>query len=225
MTECPKCGYTRTKSDITPDYECPQCGVIYEKYVRAQADKAERAAAQAAAQREREVQAALRAAKKANKNWAANMQPRPAGTRFKLPGLWTIIGSVVLISFFASPPPADAPREAAAPSQPAQARQMTPEEQVAAAVARQEELERKKIEAFVTRAREVCSSAIKNHATFPSTVDIAWFFGTGTQRAPNSTRVRMEFTAKNALGVELPFVGDCLVNDLGALNAFKVRNR
>lgn len=32
-TICPKCGYTRKKSDYAPDYECPACGIIYHKYL------------------------------------------------------------------------------------------------------------------------------------------------------------------------------------------------
>lgn len=28
---CPKCGYERKVGDIAPDYECPQCGVVYAK--------------------------------------------------------------------------------------------------------------------------------------------------------------------------------------------------
>ncbi|KFB74490.1 MAG: hypothetical protein AW09_000201 [Candidatus Accumulibacter phosphatis] len=28
---CPKCNYQRKPSDTAPDYECPQCGVIYSK--------------------------------------------------------------------------------------------------------------------------------------------------------------------------------------------------
>ncbi len=30
--ECLKCGYVRSDVDSAPDYECPQCGVVYEKY-------------------------------------------------------------------------------------------------------------------------------------------------------------------------------------------------
>jgi hypothetical protein len=30
---CPQCGYTRQLKDIVPDYECPRCGIIYDKYV------------------------------------------------------------------------------------------------------------------------------------------------------------------------------------------------
>lgn len=31
--KCPKCGYIRSTTDITPEYECPRCGVIYEKFI------------------------------------------------------------------------------------------------------------------------------------------------------------------------------------------------
>lgn len=30
--QCPKCKYTRQPNDRAPEYECPQCGVIYAKY-------------------------------------------------------------------------------------------------------------------------------------------------------------------------------------------------
>lgn len=30
---CPQCGYTRQPKDLAPDYECPRCGIIYDKYV------------------------------------------------------------------------------------------------------------------------------------------------------------------------------------------------
>ncbi len=37
--QCPKCGYTRTQHDDlnTPDYECPECGIVYHKYLAHQA--------------------------------------------------------------------------------------------------------------------------------------------------------------------------------------------
>ena len=37
-TTCPKCGYVRRPEDSAPDYECPKCGVIYEKYLRLHAE-------------------------------------------------------------------------------------------------------------------------------------------------------------------------------------------
>ena len=32
MTLCPKCHYKRNKNDYAPEYECPNCGIVYEKY-------------------------------------------------------------------------------------------------------------------------------------------------------------------------------------------------
>lgn len=34
MTICPKCNYQRKTEDVSPDYECPRCGIIYSKYRR-----------------------------------------------------------------------------------------------------------------------------------------------------------------------------------------------
>lgn len=34
--QCPKCAYIRQQTDKCPDYECPQCGIIYAKYNPAQ---------------------------------------------------------------------------------------------------------------------------------------------------------------------------------------------
>ncbi|SIQ95792.1 hypothetical protein SAMN05421829_108143 [Aromatoleum tolulyticum] len=48
MTTCPKCGYTRQSTDAAPDYECPSCGVIYQKFLEAQAKKRQQAEEQAA---------------------------------------------------------------------------------------------------------------------------------------------------------------------------------
>lgn len=36
-TVCPKCAYSRGADEMVPDYECPRCGVIYEKYRTAMA--------------------------------------------------------------------------------------------------------------------------------------------------------------------------------------------
>lgn len=33
ITTCPKCGYVRQPQDTAPEYQCPQCQVIYEKYM------------------------------------------------------------------------------------------------------------------------------------------------------------------------------------------------
>lgn len=32
-TSCPKCSYIRKETDDTPLWKCPQCGIVYEKYV------------------------------------------------------------------------------------------------------------------------------------------------------------------------------------------------
>jgi hypothetical protein len=37
-TPCPKCHYTRKKTDREPDYQCPSCGVVYEKFIHHQED-------------------------------------------------------------------------------------------------------------------------------------------------------------------------------------------
>lgn len=29
---CPKCKYVRLDTDTAPDYECPKCGIVYDKY-------------------------------------------------------------------------------------------------------------------------------------------------------------------------------------------------
>jgi len=35
-TVCPKCKYMRKSTDMQPNYECPACGVIYDKYIQYQ---------------------------------------------------------------------------------------------------------------------------------------------------------------------------------------------
>ena len=30
--KCPKCAYVRLTTDAAPSYECPKCGIVYEKY-------------------------------------------------------------------------------------------------------------------------------------------------------------------------------------------------
>ena len=32
MTKCPKCAYQRKDSDYVPDWQCPSCGIAYEKF-------------------------------------------------------------------------------------------------------------------------------------------------------------------------------------------------
>lgn len=37
--KCPKCGYTRKENEEAPEYECPRCGIVYEKYITRQLEK------------------------------------------------------------------------------------------------------------------------------------------------------------------------------------------
>lgn len=32
LATCPKCGYVRKPDDLAPAWQCPQCGIVYEKY-------------------------------------------------------------------------------------------------------------------------------------------------------------------------------------------------
>ena len=32
LTECPKCRYVRQRGDTAPDWQCPRCGIAYEKF-------------------------------------------------------------------------------------------------------------------------------------------------------------------------------------------------
>lgn len=74
MTTCPKCGHVRQPGDASPDYECPACGVIYEKYAQHMASKAAREAeeqrARLAAKREAD-RADAEAAKRHSQEQAA----------------------------------------------------------------------------------------------------------------------------------------------------------
>jgi predicted nucleic acid-binding Zn-ribbon protein len=35
IIHCPKCGYSRKPSDVAPATECPECGIIFEKFLAA----------------------------------------------------------------------------------------------------------------------------------------------------------------------------------------------
>ena len=35
IIHCPKCGYSRKPSDVVPPTECPDCGIIFEKFLAA----------------------------------------------------------------------------------------------------------------------------------------------------------------------------------------------
>ena len=40
MQTCPKCGYARKPSDAAPDWQCPSCGIAYDKFGFVQAETA-----------------------------------------------------------------------------------------------------------------------------------------------------------------------------------------
>ena len=40
IVTCPRCNYQRQDSDRCPDYECPKCGIVYAKFIAAEAKRA-----------------------------------------------------------------------------------------------------------------------------------------------------------------------------------------
>ena len=63
-----------------------------------------------------------------------------------------------------------------------------------------------------TAAMSACREGILKTAAFPSSVDIHVLTGTAfdTNKTTGNTRVRMDFTAKNALGAELSYTAICI---------------
>jgi predicted RNA-binding Zn-ribbon protein involved in translation (DUF1610 family) len=43
ISTCPRCSYVRKPADTAPEYACPECGVVYEKYLAAQRARAKQA--------------------------------------------------------------------------------------------------------------------------------------------------------------------------------------
>lgn len=201
---CPKCGYIRRPTDNAPEYECPRCGIVYAKYLKALHEKAAAA------------------------DHARTDTPQPPGpphTKSKFPRP-KVVGSICatlfalwVIGHLGSGPPAGMPKGEVAPAPkpappPRPAKTAEPPPKTAA------QLEADRISALEMAAREVCFAAIKANAKFPSSVDIFWFTGTATARQGNATLVKAAFTSKNALGNDLPFYGLCRVNDTGQLEHF-----
>jgi glutaredoxin len=73
---CPKCSYERKKTDTAPDWQCPACGVVYEKFQNEQF----------------RAQATMRAS-----SGYAPRRERPAGSFFKSL-LW--IGAAAVFAWF-----------------------------------------------------------------------------------------------------------------------------
>lgn len=42
VMQCPKCSYVRKPTDTAPDYECPQCGIVYAKFNAVLSDEEKR---------------------------------------------------------------------------------------------------------------------------------------------------------------------------------------
>ncbi len=199
---CPKCGHVRTTDDQGPDYACPNCGIVYAKYLEALHEKTASADRTPANEQKRgalsPAQTLLGLLIGAGAIWymsqrqeqtaPAPQQPKPAAA------------SAPAQQTRPSPPIAKAP-EASTPKTPA-------------------EFEAERINKLELAAREICFDAIKANALFPSSVDIAWFTGTATLRQGSATLVKAAFTSKNALGNELPFYGMCRVTDTGKLEHY-----
>lgn len=249
-TVCPKCGYTRQPGDQAPEYECPACGVVYQKYIQHHAEVEAKAAAarQAAAERERrqveaEQRKAAETARKASEQ-AQRQQadmiaaaihragPGRAMGMGEVVGVLLVLGVLVAIFLPSADVPAPAP---AAPAAAVQAKpkpapvQLTPEEQVAAA----EKRERDRIEAAESEKRRraeslamaSCQQRVRSAATFPSSVDFGWF-GTDAEMAPGGiVAVTVSFTAKNALGAELPYRASCIISAEGEVVSFAAQGR
>lgn len=161
---CPKCSYARQPDDTAPDYECPACGIVYDKYEQHHAAVEAKAAAARllVAERERrkleaEQRQAAETARKASE--AAQRQqadmiaaaihragPGRAMGMGEVLGVLLVLG--VLVAIFLpkadvpAPPPAAPAAVAQAKPKPAPV-QRTPEAQVAAA----EKRERERVEA------------------------------------------------------------------------------
>lgn len=55
-----------------------------------------------------------------------------------------------------------------------------------------------------------CANYIRQHAAFPSSVDIHYFLGSSSGQGARGEHIqRLDFDAKNALGVELPYSAYC----------------
>ncbi|MCW8918941.1 MAG: hypothetical protein OQL08_09030 [Gammaproteobacteria bacterium] len=75
-------------------------------------------------------------------------------------------------------------------------------------------------------AKHLCAAQAKASAAYPGTVDVHWFQGVFAEPYNDGiTLVKMDFTAKNAFGAELPFLITCLVNHAGEVVSSRVSKR
>lgn len=194
---CPKCGYIRQQSETAPEYECPRCGVVYAKYLEA---------------------LHARASAREAKHPAADPAPR-SYPRKRVAFVVIVMATTAIVyghKLFTEFTPQ---RQPVVTSKPAlKAPPLRPPPTAA-------EIEKARIDRLMSSAREACFEAIRARALFPSTVDIAWFSGTVTQRHGAATLVKAAFTSKNAHGAELPYYGQCLVTDTGKLDYYNQEPR
>lgn len=221
---CPKCGHIRTAEDTGPDYACPSCGVVYAKYL---ASLHARAAQQATQATPEPVLTSAQGGAPARgvRRWANYA----VGAVFAVMLLGTIVGGDGDSEAETLRGSGAAPASPAAAQQPAVAapvpRANLPAAPAVVAPKTEEELEQERVDRLTFAAREACFAAIKAHALYPSSVDIAWFTGTVTMRQAGATVVRAAFTSKNALGNTLPFDGYCRVTDDGKLTSYDQKPR
>jgi len=64
-----------------------------------------------------------------------------------------------------------------------------------------------------------CVEYVRRQATFPSSVDVSvWHSSQETIRYPyGNVRINLAFTAKNALGAELPYMARCIITPAGKI--------
>lgn len=246
MKACPKCAYVRQPEDQGPDYECPSCGVVYQKYIQHHVEAEAKAAAarqavterdrrQAEAEQRKAAEAARKATAQAQRQQADMIASaiKKASPRRGL-GLGGLVGAVMVVGVLASviapsSVPAPAPSAAVPVPAPTAPVALTPEEQVAAAEKRErdrvEAAERAARQAAESQAMELCQQRVKSSAQFPSRIDFGWF-GTEAATAPGGVvAVSVNFTEKNAWGQEMPFTARCLVSKSGQMTSFARKGR
>ncbi|MCG8428981.1 MAG: hypothetical protein MI754_16620 [Chromatiales bacterium] len=88
---CRKCGYERQETDIAPDYECPQCGVVYAKFKPQKAENNSQPAVEAKARPQQQPKPKKKRVEPVKQETSSNVKkkslPLAIGLNFLLPGL------------------------------------------------------------------------------------------------------------------------------------------
>lgn len=196
--ECPKCHYIRQPRDFAPEYECPQCGIIYAKFKP----------------REKPNMA------------TPKREPAPVADRGTwgvrpsiafLGGFFACV-ALALTAFSLWSQRSAEQHVAAVPAR--QVRSAPRPEAKWEKTADELRVERERD--LMSAARSICSDRIVKSATFQSSVDIQWFSNTSTKRVGTTTVIAMGFSALSTNGATLPFWGHCVVGDDGKLLYFNV---